>query len=331
MFEKSNIKSNSNLKRNTKEKMAINKPFVPSCVHHEKNTQKNIIMKSKTPTKAEKQKFSNNININKSTIIAPFNNNYNINNSITISINISMQKNQGNNKTHKSINEIQKKSNSKKNPINIKKDNLKNVNVKQTKRTDLMNKDIQSSNNALDVKKNKPNKNSFSLTVTGFYPKKREKNKNISLDNLKISENINQAKKDNTISTTVHKNNNKKIMDKNIILQKKRGNKKNNFSPEINRELLNIKQNEILNNLKDNKTVNNQKEENNKAKNENNNFKNISISPSVKNRKISIKNRSKSISNTPNEINIFIINLKKSYLFENLNKIQKSLIIFVQS
>ena len=41
--------------------------------------------------------------------------------------------------------------------------------------------------------------------------------KNISLDNLKISENINQAKKDNTISTTVHKNNNKKIMKKNMI------------------------------------------------------------------------------------------------------------------
>ena len=246
MFEKSNIKSNSNLKRNTKEKMAINKPFVPSCVHHEKNTQKNIIMKSKTPTKAEKQKFSNNININ---------------NSITISINISMQKNQGNNKTHKSINEIQKKSNSKKNPINIKKDNLKNVNIKQTKRTDLMSKDIQSSNNALNVKKNKPNKNSFSLTVTGFYPKKREKNKNISLDNLKISEKIKEDKKDYTISTTVHKNKNQKIMDKNIILQKKEGSKRNNFSPEINSELLNIKKNEILNIPKHNIALNNQKEE----------------------------------------------------------------------
>jgi hypothetical protein len=79
MSEKSNIKSNSNLKRNTKDKMVINKPFVPSCVHHEKNNQKNINLKSKTPTKAEKPKYNNNININKSTIIPSFNNNYNIN------------------------------------------------------------------------------------------------------------------------------------------------------------------------------------------------------------------------------------------------------------
>ena len=65
------------------------------------------------------------------------------------------------------------------------------------------------------------------------------------MDNLKITENLsnNDSKKDYTISiTTVHKNNNNnKLIDKNIRLQKKLGNKKGTFSPRGKQRIINHK------------------------------------------------------------------------------------------
>ena len=338
MSEKLNINSNSKLIKNTKAKKIINKPFAPLHIHQEKNEkmkQKNMILKSKTPIKDDKSKNgNNNININKSSIMRSTNSNYNINNNISININISMQNNDNNNKSHKSISGIQNKSVSKKNPISIKKDELKNApsliikntinknnNIKQTKKIESLHDGSQSSNNVLKNKNNKQNQKHFSITASGFYPSKKEKNKNISLDNLKIQDNLNESKKDYTISTIVHKNNNnKKIINKNIRLQKKSGHKRNNFSPGVNRELLNIKQNEILNRPKDNKKSYNQKDDN-KIMNEN--HKNISTSPLVKNKKTSVKNRAKSISNVSNELDIInnSVNIRnKIHLNENEKK-----------
>ena len=265
MSEKSNIKSNSQSKRYPKGKKEISKLSNFSNIHHHdknaKEKQKNENLKSKTPVKDENTKISPKINANNnSTIIRQTNTHYNINNNISINININMANNE--NKRHKSISSIQNKNGLKKNPISIKKNEIKDDisiiiknknNIKQTNKHAPIHNRIQSANitDSKQIKKSKPNvnKNNFSLTTTGFKPKKKEVNKNISIDNLKITENLNnnpEAKKDLTISITTAHTNNKKFFEKNLKLKKKIG-KRDTFSPGVNREALNEKQNEILN------------------------------------------------------------------------------------
>ena len=339
---------NSKLKKNNKEKIGSNGGSFPQHINQSKNEKlnnKNMNLKSKTPIKTDKAKDSNKINNNKNIIIPPNSNNYNINNNISININISMSNNDSLNKRHKSISGTQNKSVAKKKPISIKKEELKNPqnlimkssiiksnnnnyynSTTKTKKNKSIHESLHSANySSKDNRINKTNKQNFNLTTTGFYPKKKEKNKNVSLDNIKITEsmNKNENKKDFTIAiATVHKNN-KKIIDKNIRLKKKTEKKRNNFSPAVNREILNIKQNEILNYSQENRKLPNQKDDNFKTIKEKNNFKDLANSP-VRKRKV-VKNRAKSISSNSNEFNLNLIddnaNTKnKNHVYENEKK-----------
>ena len=66
---------------------------------------------------------------------------------------------------------------------------------------------------------------------------------------MKIADktNNNELNKDYSMTINVGHTNSKKILDKNIRLQKKVGKKRNTFSPDVDRELLNQKQSEVLN------------------------------------------------------------------------------------
>ena len=356
MSDKNGVKSNSKMKNNPKEKNDLNKFSTFAHNHPNKISRpksKNFNLKSQTPIKNDK--FNNNkMNINNSTVIPSNNNHYNINNNISININIDMTNNDSTNKLHKSINGIKNKSVSKKNPISIKKEDLRNNNslilrdpkhskinsIKQPNKKSFHSR-IKSSHSGLkdlkyNINKNKiiNHKHNFSLTATGFNPKKMENNKstieqkNISVDDL-IVENKNNSiepKKDFTISS-----NYSHINSKPLKLTKKTGKKRNTFSPVINRELLNNKQNAILNYSSERRKINIQKDiiinDINKNKNlkSKNNLKDMSTSPFVKNKNISMKNKTNLNKSSNGNNNMNINNSKDQSLISKTKSINNDI------
>ena len=155
---------------------------------------------------------------------------------------------------NKSLNIIKTKNQPSKKPISIKKDQIKN-------------------NNSLffNTLKNNNNKNNFNSTVNYFNKKPDINNnktsiehKNVSEDNLKVENKTinNGTNKKHSISlTTGH------VMSPKIISNKSHNNKfkhkknvkrkRGNFSPSVNRELLNKKQNAIFNYSTENRKNNN--------------------------------------------------------------------------
>ena len=255
------------------------KPKINVRGKNTKSKPKNNIS-SLTPNKTQHQKdnthYNNKFGINHSTFLN--NNNYNINNNISININIDMTNKQ------KPMNATKNKSQAKNNPIRIKKEDYKSNNSlifntlkhythKNNSKKSPFHIRIKSANIGLkDFKYNKNNNNpiikkNFNVTNGGLNQKKSDNSinnnnnktsidqKNVSIDNALNNENRNnmQIKKDsNTISiTTDHLNNDKKLFKNKSNQSNKpmRNNdkKRNNFSPTINRELLNRKQNIILN------------------------------------------------------------------------------------
>ena len=227
---------------------------------------------------------TNKININNSTVLAPHNNNYNINNNISININIDMTNNkQKLNNTTKNKSQIKSKpirikKNEYKNNNSLIFNTLKNYTNKNNLTKSPFHIRIKSDNIGLKNYKFKTNKSNSkftkkdgtnitknaNLSTTGFNPKKEEainrsinkttiESKNLFLENHKMNNNKNnEVKKDYSISITAeHLNDDKKLFkNKSNKANKQFRNipkKRNNFSPAINRELLNRKQNIILN------------------------------------------------------------------------------------
>ena len=334
MSDKIGLKSNSKSKKPPKEKNGANKVSNFSQNHQNnfsKPKSKNINLKSTTPIKSEKSNKSN--KTNKNTSIAPQNNNnYNINNNISININIDMTHNDSMSKRTRSINGIKNRSVGKKNPISIKKDDLKNNSLilrdsknskinslKQPKKKESFNVRIQSANIGIKDFKFKPkkkpnsNKNNFSLTATGFNPKKSENNKSvIEQKNISVEELLVESK-----NTTIPINANHTNI-KGIKLTKKVGKKRNTFSPTINREMLNKKQNAILNYSVENRKINNKKESviNDIKKNKTVKSKHNLNSSSVEKN----KNISKNKSNSSNSNNSSIANSNNNLSLNNHNK-----------
>ncbi len=335
MSDKIGLKSNSKSKKPPKEKNGANK--VSNFAQNHQNNfskpkSKNINLKMATPIKSEKSNKNNKANKN-SSIAPQNNNNYNINNNISININIDMTHNDSMSKRTRSINGIKNRSVGKKNPISIKKDDLKNnslilrdsknskINsIRQPKKKESFNVRIQSANIGIkDFKfkgKKKPNsnKNNFSLTATGFNPKKSENNKSvIEQKNISVEDLIVESK-----NTTIPINANHTNL-KGIKLTKKVGKKRNTFSPTINREMLNKKQNAILNYSVENRKINNKKESviNDIKKNKTIRSKhNLNSSSVEKNKNISIKNKS----NSSNSNNSSIANSNNNLSLNNQNK-----------
>ena len=320
-------------------------------------------LSSYTPNKYQKPKENtmnnNKINPNNSTVHPQDNNNhYNINNNISININIEMPKSR-----NKSINIIKSKNAPHTKQISIKKvplnDNnslifntLKYYNNKNNSKKGPFHIRIKSSNIGLkDFKYNNSskninpkfsnnsvvdvnNKNNFSSTVNDLKKiadisnnKTYIEQKNVSADNIKINENNNNdTKKEHNLSiTTGHINNQKIISNKSKYKYKKNGEKKRgNFSPSVNRELLNKKQNAIFNYSTENRKNNNNKtvvrEINNKILKLKNNFGYVGSSQMSLNNQISLN---KNIIHKPNENNTKINNLnnnRKQNLNNNKNK-----------
>ena len=299
----------------------------------------------------------NKINPNNTTLLPHNNNHYNINNNISININIEMPKNRNksmniikakNQPTKKPISikkdqlknnnslifntlkNYNNKNNSKKGPFHIRIKSA-NIGLKDFK-YDNNNKNIKaklSNNSVVDVN----HKNNFSSTMNDFNKKPDISNnktsieqKNVSEDNIQIeNKNINNVtKKNNSISiATGHVINPKIISNKShnnkFKYKKNMEKKRGNFSPSINRELLNKKQNAIFNysteNRKTNSISNNNKtvvsEINNKTLKVKNNFGYMGSSQMPLNNQISLKK--KIIPNTKEN------NSNKN----NLNNIQK--------
>ena len=312
MSDKIGLKSTSASKKPPKEKNGANK--VSNFAQNRQNNfskpkSKNINLKSITPIKSEKSNKNNKANKNAS-IEPQNNNNYNINNNISININIDMTNNDSMSKRTRSKNGIKNRSVGKKNPISIKKDDLKNnslilrdsknskINsIKPPKKKESFNVRIHSANIGIKdfkfkaKKKSNNNKNNFSLTTTGFNPKKSENNKSvIEQKNISVEELLIESKNTTIPINTNHTN------IKGIKLTKKVGKKRNTFSPTINREMLNKKQNAILNYSVENRKVNNKKEKviNNIKKNKTIKSKNNLNSSVEKSKNISIKNKSNS-------------------------------------
>ena len=238
-----------------------------------------------TPNKYQNPKggitYKDKININNSTVFAPHNNNYNINNNISININIDMTNNKS-----KKLTKVKNKSQVKCRPIRLKKEEFKNTNslifktlknytnknnVKKSpvhnrmKSANMGSKDfkynVNKSNNKMSKNNNTNTAKNFNLTTNGINKKKEENNnanktslgpKNISIEKIIIDDKNNETKKEFTISlTNENLKHDKKLFKKkagqNKKPQKNAIKKRSNFSPTINRELLNQKQNIILN------------------------------------------------------------------------------------
>ena len=305
----------------------------------------------------------NKINPNNTTLIPHNNNHYNINNNISININIEMPKNRNksmniikakNQPTKKPISikkdqlknnnslifntlkNYNNKNNSKKGPFHIRIKSA-NIGLKDFK-YDNNNKNINaklSNNSVVDVN----HKNNFSSTMNDFNKKPDISNnktsieqKNVSEDNIQIeNKNINNVtKKNNSISiATGHVINPKIISNKShnnkFKYKKNMEKKRGNFSPSINRELLNKKQNAIFNysteNRKTNSISNNNKtvvsEINNKTLKVKNNFGYMGSSQMPLNNQISLKK--KIIPNTK-ENNTNKNNIQKQNLNNNKTK-----------
>ena len=320
----------------------------------------------------------NKINPNNTTLLPHNNNHYNINNNISININIEMPKNRNksmniiktkNQPTKKPISikkdqmknnnslifntlkNYNNKNNSKKGPFHIR---IKSANIGL--------KDFKYNNNSKNVNPKLSNnsvvdanhKNNFSSTMNDFNKKPdisinktSIEHKNVSADNIQIeNKNINNVqKKNNSISiTTGHVINQKIISNKshnNKFKYKKKGDKKRgNFSPSINRELLNKKQNAIFNysteNRKNNKINNNNKtvvsEMNNKTLKIKSNFGYMGSSQMPLNNQISLKKKilpntkenNTNINNLNNNRKQNINNNKtKSPIIKNIKNINK--------
>ena len=305
----------------------------------------------------------NKINPNNTTLLPHNNNHYNINNNISININIEMPKNRNksmniikakNQPTKKPISikkhqlknnnslifntlkNYNNKNNSKKGPFHIRIKSA-NIGLKDFK-YDNNNKNINaklSNNSVVDVN----HKNNFSSTMNDFNKKPDISNnktsieqKNVYEDNIQIeNKNINNVtKKNNSISiATGHVINPKIISNKShnnkFKYKKNMEKKRGNFSPSINRELLNKKQNAIFNysteNRKTNSISNNNKtvvsEINNKTLKVKNNFGYMGSSQMPLNNQISLKK--KIIPNTK-ENNTNKNNIQKQNLNNNKTK-----------
>ena len=305
----------------------------------------------------------NKINPNNTTLLPHNNNHYNINNNISININIEMPKNRNksmniikakNQPTKKPISikkdqlknnnslifntlkNYNNKNNSKKGPfhIRIKSANIGLKDFKYVNNSKNINAKL-SNNSVVDVN----HKNNFSSTMNDFNKKPDISNnktsieqKNVSEDNIQIeNKNINNVtKKNNSISiATGHVINSKIISNKShnnkFKYKKNMEKKRGNFSPSINRELLNKKQNAIFNysteNRKTNSISNNNKtvvsEINNKTLKVKNNFGYMGSSQMPLNNQISLKK--KIIPNTK-ENNTNKNNIQKQNLNNNKTK-----------
>ena len=230
--------------------------------------------------------YNDKININNSTVFAPHHHNYNINNNISININIDMTNNKSKkltkvkNKSQIKNRPIRLKKEGFKNTNSLIFNTLKNYtnknNVKKSpfhiriKSANIGSKDfkynVNKSNNKMSKNNNSNNTNTaknFNLTTNGINKKKEESNnanktslvpKNISIENIIIGDknkNI-ETKKEFSVSLTNENLKHDKKLFKNKAGQNKKPQKnvikkRSNFSPTINRELLNQKQNIILN------------------------------------------------------------------------------------
>ena len=276
----------------------------------------------------------NKINPNNTSLLPHNNNHYNINNNISININIEIPKDRNKsinliktrNQPSKNPISIQKyqlknnnslifntlknynnKNNSKKGPFHIRIKSA-NIGLKDFKYNN-NNKNINSklSNNSIvDV----IHKNDFSSTMNNFNKKPDINNnktsieqKDVSVDNLKIENKTinNRANESHSISIpTGHVMNPKIISNKshnNKFKYKKRVVRKRNFSPSVDRELLNKKQNAIFNYTTENKKSNNinndnktvEREISNKTLKIKNNFGYVGSSQMSFNNQISLK------------------------------------------
>ena len=237
----------------------------------------------------------NQINQNNTTLLPHNNNHYNINNNISININFEMPKDRNKSiNVIKSKNQPSKKSISikkdqLKNNNSLIFNTLKNYNNKNNSRKGPFHIRIKSANIGLkDFKYNNSNKdmnsklsnnsivdvnhkNDFSSTINNFNKKPDISNnktsieqKNASVDNIKIENKTinNGTNKNHSISiTTGHAMNPKIISNKShnnkFKYKKNMERKRGNFSPSVNRELLNKKQNAIFNYSAENRKTNN--------------------------------------------------------------------------
>ena len=346
-------KSNSKPKINSK---------VKNSKQNQKN-KINSLTPNKTHKPTNGLTYNNNkININNSTVLASNSNNFNINNNISININIDMSNNkQKLNNTTKNKSQIKTKpirikKDEFKNNNSLIFNTLKNYANKKSSTKSPFHIRIKSDNLGLKNYKFNTNKNNikskkntnttidknFNLTTTGFNPKKEDihnnnnkttiEPKNISLEKPILNErNKNsEIKKDYSISiTTDHLNNDKKLF-RNKSNQsnqplKNIPKKRNNFSPSINRELLNHKQNIILNysigNKKyniNNKTLFNSNDNKNKSFKPKYNFKEVNNSPFSKNSSIVLKKKN-DFNSKDTKTNITTL-LSRQQVMNNSNK-----------
>ena len=309
---------------------------------------------------------TNKININNSTVLAPHNNNYNINNNISININIDMTNNkQKLNNTTKNKSQIKSKpirikKNEYKNNNSLIFNTLKNYTNKNNLTKSPFHIRIKSDNIGLKNYKFKTNKSNGKLTknvgtnitkktnlsTAGFNPKKEEainrsnnkttiESKNLFLENIKTNNNkSNEVKKDYSISITAeHLNDDKKLFKNKANKTNKQlrniPKKRNNFSPAINRELLNHKQNIILNysignkkyNLNNKALFNNDKR--NKTFKPKYNIKDVTTPLFPKNKNATLK-KSNDVNSKDNKLNITSL-LSKHQVMNNNNNNKKDI------
>ena len=233
------------------------------------------------------------------------------------------------------------KNNSKKGPFHIR---IKSANMNDFKYTNSnKNNNAKLSNNSVvDVNHN----NNFSSTMNDFKKvtdindnKTSIEQKNASMDNININENKDNnnnisAKKEHNLSIATGQVYNPKIISNKLnqnnkyVYKKNIGKKRGNFSPSVNRELLNKKQNAIFNysteNRKNNNANNNNKtvvsEINNKILKLKNNFGYAGSSQPSFNNQIALK---KKIIPNSKENNSKINNLNNNRK-QNLNNKTKS-------
>jgi hypothetical protein len=276
MSEKVDIPIKANSKVNIKAKNNYSK----------ENIKISSLTPNKSQQKKDNVLYTNKFNINKSTFLNNNNNYNNIKKNISININIDMTNKQKaantiKNKSHFKNNPIRIKKEDFKSNNNLIFNTLKNYTNKNNSKKSPFHIRIKSANmgikdykfNSKNYKKANDNiiKKNFNITTPGFYQKNSESNmnknmnktaldnKNISIENTPNNENNNNNNKNNndikkenkTISIVTDHLNNEKKLYKNKSNQIKKPNKyndkkRNNFSPTINRELLNKKQNIIL-------------------------------------------------------------------------------------
>ena len=279
----------------------------------------------------------NKINPNNTTLLPHNHNHYNINNNISININIEMPKERNKSiniiktKNQPSKKPISIKKDQLKNNNSLIFNTLKNYNNKNNSKKGPFHIRIKSANFGLkDFKYNNSNKNinsklsnnsvvdvnhknDFSSTMNNFNKKPDISNNKTSIEQKNVSVDNSQIE-NKTINNGINKNNSISIstghvMNPKIISNKSHNNKfkynknaerkRGNFSPSVNRELLNKKQNAIFNysteNRKNNNINNNNKtvvsELNNKVLKLKNNYGYMGSSQMSLNNQISLKKK----------------------------------------